>query len=197
MKKITIVLLLAALTFTLFSCYGKGPEDEVLLARFAELIPASYEINDIFFGEGLHTYSREEYAEAYEMTEGADPDYDFITAEAKYQSIAAIKEAAEAVYTLDYLSGIYDLIFVGFYDEGIGHIPALYTEDGNGFAKHNATEPQISEQRMFDVASAKVLMKNNRYATLEVNTTLGDTSETVRIRLKNQDGTWLLDDPTY
>lgn len=196
MKKITITLLIAILIFSLISCSG-GPADEVLLARFSELIPAATEINDIFFGEGLPTYSREEYSEAYEMTAGADPDYDFITTEAKYQSVAEIKEAAEAVYTNGYLASIYTLIFEGFYDEGIGHIAALYIEDGNGFAKHNKTEPQISESRAYDLASAKVLMKNDKYATIEVDTTLADKSESVRIRMMNQDGTWLLDDPTY
>ena len=196
MKKITLLILSVILAFSLFSCSG-GPSDEVLLARFSELIPASLEINDIFFGEGLPTYSREEYKEAYEMTEGSDPDYDFVTMEAKYQSIAEIKEAAEAVYTSGYLSSIYTLIFEGFYDEGIGHIAALYVEDSNGFAKHNKTEPQITEARVYDTSSAKVLMKNDKYATIEVNTTLAGKAETVRIRMMNQDGTWLLDDPTY
>ena len=196
MKKVSLVLLIAILIFSLFSCSG-GPADEVLLARFSELIPASLEINDIFFGEGLPTYSRDEYKEAYEMTEGSDPDYDFVTTEAKYQSISEIKEAAESVYTAGYLSSIYTLLFEGFYDNGIGHIAALYIEDSNGFSKHNKTEPTITEARVYELDSAVVLMKNDTYATIEVDTTLAGKSEKVRIRMMNQDGTWLLDDPTY
>lgn len=197
MKKLFLIFLSIIFVLSLAACAGKGPENEVLLERFRELVTASAEINDVFFGKGLPTYSREEYAEAYEMTEGADPDYDFVTAEAKYQSIAEIKAAAEAVYTLDYLSSIYTLAFEGFYDRDIGHIPALYTEDSTGFAKHNATEPKITETRAFDFASAKVLMKNDKYATVEVDTTCAGRAQRLRIRMKNQDGTWLLDDPTY
>ncbi len=196
MKRITLFILSFILIFSLISCSG-GPSDEVLLARFSELIPEAAEINDIFFGKGLPTYSREEYAEAYKMTDGADPDYDFITTDAKYQSVSEIKEAAEAVYTKGYLASIYTLIFEGFYDEGIGHIAALYIEDGNGFSKHNKTEPTITEARVYDLESAKVLMKNDTYATLEVETTLAGKSESVRIRMMCQDGIWLLDDPTY
>lgn len=197
MKKLFLIFLSVLFIISLASCAGKGPEDDFLLERFGELAVASQEINDIFFGEGLPTYSREEYAEAYNMTEGADPDYDFVTLDAKYQSIAEIKAAAEAVYTLDYLSGIYTLIFDGFYDGSIGHIPALYIETENGFAKHNATESKITEPRVFDYTTAKVLMKNDRYATIEVETTCAGKAETLRIRMKNQDGNWLLDDPTY
>lgn len=197
MKKIIIVLLLVFFAFSFAECGSAGPDDEFLLSRFSTLVDASNEINDIFFGKGLPTYSREDYPEAYAMTEGADPDYDFVRAESKYQSIREIKAAAEAVYTQDYLESIYALIFDGFYDEEIGHIPALYTEDMNGFAKHNATEPKITEIREYEYESAKVLMKNNAYATIEVNTSLNGQSETLRLRLKNQNGDWLLDDPTY
>ena len=196
-KKIILLILALIITVSLFSCQTGGPDDEVLLARFSELIPAAAEINDIFFGEGLPVYSREDYPEAYQLTTDADPDYDFVTLDAKYQSVEEIKAAAEAVYTSDYLASIYGLIFDGFYDESIGHIAARYTDDGNGFAKHNNTEPQISEARTYDLESAKVLMKNGSYATIEVDTTYAGESESVRIRMKNQDGVWLLDDPTY
>ena len=85
----------------------------------------------------------------------------------------------------------------GFYDNGIGHIAALYVEDSNGFSKHNKTEPTITEARVYVLDSAVVLMKNDTYATIEVDTTLAGKSEKVRIRMMNQDGTWLLDDPSY
>ena len=197
MKKITLIRLARIITVSLFSCQTGGPADDVLLSRFSELIPAAAEINDIFFGEGLPVYSREEYPEAYQMTVGADPDYDFITLEAKYQSIEDIKAAAEAVYTTDYLMGIYGLVFDGFYDANIGHIAARYTQDSNGFSKHNKIEPQISGAREYDMNSAKILMKNDSYATIEVNSTYEGESSSVRIRMKNQDGIWLLDDPSY
>ena len=54
MKKI-ISLFLAALivTLTLTSCRGGKPDIEEIKPRIMELIEASYEINDIFFGDGI------------------------------------------------------------------------------------------------------------------------------------------------
>ena len=54
MKKF-ISLLLAAilLTLTVTSCGAGVPDVEEIKPRLTELIEASYEINDIFFGDGL------------------------------------------------------------------------------------------------------------------------------------------------
>lgn len=53
MKKfITLTLALLLVTLSLTSC-GKKPDLEELRPRIIELIEASYEINDIFFGDGL------------------------------------------------------------------------------------------------------------------------------------------------
>lgn len=58
MKKLIAFLLCAVmLAISLTSC-GRVPEMSELEGRLAELIEASYEINDMFFGEGLPTYER-------------------------------------------------------------------------------------------------------------------------------------------
>lgn len=201
-KKITAVVVLAVIALGLFSC-GSAPSDEELLARFKELTEVSFEINDIFFGEGLPTYSREEYGEEYDMLyrEGDDKDYEYVKEDAKYHTVEEIKEAARAVYTEDYLASIFDMIFIGFYDEKSGSIAARYTETSSGLQKYGKSENIIGEARVYDFDSAKILMKNSEYATVEVNTSKpsadGEKTEKIRITLKNQAGTWLLDTPTY
>ena len=64
MKKI-ISLLLAAilLTLSVTSCGSGVPKVEEIKPRLTELIEASYEINDIFFGDGL---DRVDYEAEYE-----------------------------------------------------------------------------------------------------------------------------------
>lgn len=58
MKKIIALLLcIVMLAIPLASC-GRVPEMSELEGRLAELIEASYEINELFFGEGLPTYER-------------------------------------------------------------------------------------------------------------------------------------------
>ena len=54
MKKIvSLFLALVLLTLTLTACGGGKPDIEELRPRIIELIEASYEINDIFFGDGI------------------------------------------------------------------------------------------------------------------------------------------------
>ena len=54
MKKIiSLFLALVLLTLTLTACGGKKPSVEEIKPRVIELIEASYEINDIFFGDGI------------------------------------------------------------------------------------------------------------------------------------------------
>ena len=71
MKKI-ISLLLAAilLTLSVTSCGAGVPKVEEIKPRLTELIEASYEINDIFFGDGLDRVDYEaEYAEGLAAAE--------------------------------------------------------------------------------------------------------------------------------
>lgn len=54
-KLIALVLCMLFLVPSLSAC-RKPPEFSEIEARLAELIEASYEINEIFFGEGLAVY---------------------------------------------------------------------------------------------------------------------------------------------
>ena len=48
------------LPLCLAACASEPPALEDVRDRFTQLIEASYEVNDIFFGEGLPTYDRED-----------------------------------------------------------------------------------------------------------------------------------------
>ena len=62
MKKIFSLLLLSLVLLTAVSC-GKAPTAEEIRPTLEALVEASYEINDIFFGEGLPAIERDsEYA---------------------------------------------------------------------------------------------------------------------------------------
>ena len=51
-----IGILMLVSSLTVFTSCGKAPEFFEIEARLRELIDASYEINDIFFGYGLPVY---------------------------------------------------------------------------------------------------------------------------------------------
>ena len=57
-RKALIVLLVSALLMPLClgACRSEPPELESVRDRFVQLFEDAYEINEIFFGEGLPTY---------------------------------------------------------------------------------------------------------------------------------------------
>lgn len=58
MKKFFLFILSLTMLLPLASCGTKPPELETVRDEFISLIAASFEINDIFFGEGLPVYDR-------------------------------------------------------------------------------------------------------------------------------------------
>lgn len=110
MKKIlTLMLAAEMLALTLTSC-GAKPDIEEVRPRIIELIEASYEINDIFFGDGLDKvdYGAEydkiidEYApklaEAEKELAAAESEYHAYmnnTAAKKEEELAALEQAIE------------------------------------------------------------------------------------------------------
>lgn len=109
MKKILSLFLAAIMvTLTLASCSGGKPDIEEVRPRIVELIEASYEINDIFFGDGLDRVDYEaeyqkiidSYAPALEAAEKklaeAKANYDaLLAAGASEDALTAVKQEIE------------------------------------------------------------------------------------------------------
>ena len=281
-KLIAFLLCVMMLTVSLTSC-RKPPEFSEIEARLAELIEASYEINEIFFGSGLPTYERvsdpknnmqiiqnedgsrtyyyelldeelgrviayrtsyrdpyayvqvltapdptreaiyenadeKTYAYAISYTEptyefyynDTDPtDYDYVRVDAKYLSISAIKEAAEQVYSKDYLSAIYLGLFEGTAindDASLKNLSARYYEHADDYGsvslmKSNTYEPLITEKRIFDLSTAEIVRpKRHNFVTIKIESYLESqpqNRETVKLTMILQDGVWMLDSATY
>lgn len=293
---------------SLFSC-SNAPELREIEPRLKELVEASYEINDIFFGDGLDTYlrvtdpksstdvieipyvdengvsakrkvwyyyaideenkviayrdsylknfsyaleSKEELSkntlqEKFPLPDGADAgafyetiytdttkgiycysipyeephfdfyysaadpkEYDYVSFEEEYQTIDSIKEAAEAVYSAEYLADIYDTMFVGSSEiENAGGLATLspryieYTDDmGTAYLmKSNTYEPLISERRIYDFSTAEIVKRSNsKYLTVQIESYLESAPDdrlTVKLTMTLQDGEWYLDSATY
>ena len=95
MKKISLLFSLLFIVMSLTSC-GSAPEAAEMRGIAEALIEASYEVNDIFFGEGLPAIERDsQFAidnHVYYMDEGGN--YDYVAEESRYQTTAEIKAAA-------------------------------------------------------------------------------------------------------
>lgn len=147
--------------------------------------------------------------------DSSDPEtYDYVSDESPYHSIDQIKAAAEQVYSKDYLEdSVYVSLFTGVVmtDEGedleglsaryIEYMPADASSAQSYLMKSNTYDPLITEKRVFDFSTAKVVRPGNRkLVNIEVETYLeSDPANriTVRVTMVMQDGQWYLDSPTY
>lgn len=140
----------------------------------------------------------------------SDPqNYDYIKADSPYHSINEIKAAAEKVYSKDYLeSSVYVALFTGIASSaGLASLSARYIEYYNeadnttSFMMSNEYDPLITETRVFDFSTAKMVRPSNkRIVSIEIESYLPSAPEarlTVTLTMAKQDGQWFLDSGTY
>ena len=203
-------LLLCLLMILPLSACGTPSLDEVK-GRFTELIEASYEINDIFFGAGLETYARGgEFAEAHriydDLSDGYD-SYEMVADATSYADVDAIKAAAEKVYSADYLKGIYTMAFDGYADTNTGNVTtARYLMDGYFLLRYAAgSEDNFDilkgKQRRYNFDTMSITRPSRAsYVNVSIDSYLvGDEDNILNVTLRFvlTDGEWYLDSPTY
>lgn len=209
MKKLTAILSLVFILMAATACSGKPPALDELKPIVIDLIEASYEINDIFFGEGLPAIERDsEFAienHVYYMDENGN--YDYVTEDCPYQTTDQIKEAAEKVYSTEYLASIYETSFVGVADENAGMLYARYLDTDEGLKKSNIHKAMIEEKRIYNYDTMAIVKPSGQsYVNVEIDTYLEGNIDAyggeikylrVRLTLVKEDGEWRLDTPTY
>ena len=200
MKKLLIVLSAVFLLTGMLSCTPKKAKpleisEEEALEVLKELVPKSYEINEIFFGKGLPN----DGSETVDGTKYVAVDHE----KSKYLSVEAIKAAAEAVYSSRYLSSVYVPMFEG---------SASSSEDGlldndlsprykliAGVLHIDTSYAAFNIANMMHIDSVKIIKKTAEYVELEGTGTDSMEQTFVRrffITLENS-GVWRLDSPTY
>lgn len=206
-----LVLCTLLCVLSLTAC-GKAPKIDQLYGRVVELVEASYELNTVFYGEGLPYYDRTlpMYADLYNdySKEQYTRDYNIVSKQAKYRSIDEIKAAAEKVYSKALLEDqVYKNAFDGVIITGAG-IPtssasARYRENDGELYIFNDVEGKnhIPTPLVYDYATMKIVRPSNAKRVLitmtvwEENTP--DEPFTKKLVLtKTSDGIWLLDSLT-
>lgn len=200
-------LLVAVLILALSAC--GAPELDEVKDTFVALIEASYEINDILFGEGLAVYERGgDFAAKYYIYEDLSESYDFyeiVQSESGYLTADSIKEAASKVYSDDYLEGIYTMAFDG-YSDGESVTTARYLEADGYFLRYTYGEKDPfdileGKQRRYLFDTMKIVRPSSAdYVNVEIESYLlgiEDEKLTVTLRFTLEDGEWRLDSPTY
>ena len=165
----------------------------------------------IYAEEKVYCYALKDYKEPIfeSYYDENDPvDYDYVTADSSYYSINQIKQAAEKVYSKEYLASIYDAQFVGTVaaDASVSGLFARYmeyTDDLGSMAlmKSNTYEPLIRETRLYLFDTAKIVKPSNKnFVTVSIDSYLPSKPSdilNVTVTMILQDGVWVLDCATY
>lgn len=183
--KTVLCLVLCALLLVPLAACGQTITDEEALAILRERIEASYELNEIYFGDGLRTDPYENNGEAFQ--------YVFVAIDEKYQNIEDLKAATEAVFSADVCESLYEKGFTGF-DDGLVIVYARYIEQG-GVLSADVKYKGINTAEDFLFDTAKVEKNTKNYVVFSIER--GDGS-TVRVELtRSADDRWLLNCYTY
>lgn len=198
---VVAVIVIAVIVGVLYGCMPQYDITEVPGAA-AELIEASYEINTIFFGDGLPTIGYDG------MDELMGDSYSALTEDSPYKSEAEIKEATLKIYTEDYCEFLFEKAFIGqevdFSNDDAGvaevvQIPARYlTYDGELIVRYVDEDERLKLNRTYDTGNVRVEKKYRKKVIISVDAfedgvPVGEETFTL---VYTSDG-WRLDDPTY
>ena len=110
----------------------------------------------------LENYEEPDYEFFYEDDDPSD--YDYVRLDAPYQTVSQIKEAAEKVYSPEFLASHYDVLFVGTagLTDSVTGLSARYIEraDDEGatyLMQSNTYEALITERRIYDFSTVEMV----------------------------------------
>lgn len=203
-----LALVIVAVSCVFLFGNNKTPHVEDIYDRMVYLIESSHELNTVFYGCGLPVWEDDsEYVEFMHVYYGLAParDYEIVVPNAKYLSVSQIKEAAEKIYSKDYLNDvIYRSVFDGYaISDGIGGSVvgvARYYEEGSYLWQSKDYKTFYTGIRIYDYSTMQVhsLGKTDR-CVVTIDSWLEDSPEkveNVEILIAKQDGEWYLDNFT-
>lgn len=190
------LLLCLAFCFALTACSGAR---RIYKSEIAECLPALVEqsrvLNEIYFGDGFPPRGDAELP--------GNGYYYADTAVYGLESITAIKEATEKVFTPEYSAVLYAAAFDGVVGEdGAVSLPR-YAEGEFGLMQHMGATVYDLADRSYDFETLKLKKASATRATVSVETTdehgNGATVELIVVRTVDEAGNaeYRLDSPTY
>lgn len=198
---LTLFVVLAAMTVGLTSCKTEPPLLEDVREEYIKLIEASAEVNKILFGEGLPLYKRDgtdEDKQIYKDMVAALDSYESVRIDSKFLTIESIKEAADAVYTPEYLENVYEMLFVGYADDVSGVTSCKFLEWDGWLYQSMNYDIFIEKTRTFDYDTMKIVKPSSgEYVNVEIESQLDGEKMTITLAFSLTENGWRLDTPTY
>lgn len=171
----------------LFSC-ASGISDEEVRSLLADLVPRSQQFNEIFWGTGI----KPEDESAVPLTTVTTAQYYKAAPDSPYKNIAEIKTAAEKVFSKDYLTSVYTVMF-----EGADDIEPRFAENEEGFLTTDICYDPYDFNTEIFTETAVVKETGADLIRTEVECMTNGEPGKMNISLRRQDGVWLIDSPTY
>jgi hypothetical protein len=196
---VALLLLALCLLAALPACAkSKPPRLEDIYDEAVELIEKSFAVNDMVFGYGLPVWAiGSEYADMLHIYQKT-PVFANVTEYATVATLESIKMRMAAVYSAAYVESLSAPLFDGYvYEEG--SMPAQYREDATRLYQWKNYEPLVTQQRIYDYASMRVVGGDAQTAVIEIDSHLENEQTTlvVELVLVWENGQWRLDTPTY
>lgn len=190
MKKL-LILILALSMLCLSSCVEKLTQEEAI-AVANELVSASIDLNEIYYGEGLPYSTENSMAVVYAP----------VTDEAKYLTEAELKEATLSVFTENYSNSIFAMYLTGYSDDDGGVIYARYVDNGERLTVNVQAEPLVEKTRTYDLDSAEIVKLKRKKIVVSYDTFVdgvADVRVEVTLVLSDTESgmVWRIDSPTY
>ena len=186
MRNICFAAVLLLLLPVLFSCSSKMSDEEAVTI-LSELIPRSYEMNRVFWGNEIQL----EDAEAEPLSTVTAAQYYPVDPNGKYTTIDAIKAEAETIFTAEYLATVYAMAF-----EGTEDFEPRFKEE-NGRLCMDITYQPYDFTTEIDIESAHVIKTGMGTVQAELNCTTNGKQGKMTVTICENDGQWYLDSPTY
>ncbi len=208
--KLFAVSLLSLLPLVLSSCGGVPYTDDEVLSAAEELVVKSFELNDIYFGEGLPISDNREDVERFYASISTDVEsvnFHPVADDCPYQSEEDIKKATEAVFSQGYCEYLFDLAFTGLSTVLNEGTELQYTATAS-YARYIETNGVLTVRidlpyeameltRTYDFDSMEIVRKKKNYAVVSVTTKKDGAPLDIDLKLIYTAEGFRLDTPTY
>ena len=201
MKRIAVSFFCALLcAMTLAGCGKSGLDEEEMRQTFRSLVEASYELNEIYYGEGLPYQVNEALMNALTGMNAAKTSYMPVAEDAPYKSEAAIRAATEEVFSDDICQHLFQIAFSGMSteeDELVAY--ARYIEKNEILTvRVDLKSESLPMGRQYDFSQMKIISdEKNRVCASFPSEIDGKASVNVKITMIKTAEGWRLDSPTY
>ena len=210
MRKRILASCLTALILAAFTSCGTSHSDEEIRGALEELLPKSFELNEIYFGEGLPMSNDKAMVEQFYGMFDSDVEainYHPVDVSCGYTTETDIREATLEVFTADYAEYLFGRAFSGIsatFNEGEEQeytstaVYAMYIEqDGILTVRINLDEEAIPLGRTYDLDGMELTENAENFVIAKIPTEMDGRALDVELRLVLTPDGWRLDSPTY